>query len=179
VVAGHCRGPATPGLAARLPAGAAVTSSAQLTAALRGDPVAAVPRQGLLAAAIAAVVLAITGFCVSIATGSAAAAGNALLAALGVSPAAAAGSSAWESSCSACRPRCGPRPGRRARRTARPGITLTTSATAPVPPVLIEFGWPQTLALAVAVAVVPVLAAGLAMARRPDPAAALRAAEAA
>jgi hypothetical protein len=48
-----------------------------------------------------------------------------------------------------------------------------------VPPVLIEFGWPQTLALAVAVAVVPVLAAGLAMARRPDPAAALRAAEAA
>ena len=170
-----------PGLAARLPAGAAVTSSAQLTAALRGDPVAAVPRQGLLAVAIAAVVLAITGFCVSIATGvRQRRAENALLAALGVPPAAAAGQLCLEKlMLSVPSALAGLALGAVLAELLVPAITLTTSATAPVPPVLIEFGWPQTLALAVAVAVVPVLAAGLAMARRPDPAAALRAAEAA
>ena len=48
-----------------------------------------------------------------------------------------------------------------------PAITLTSSATAPVPPVLIEFGWAQTLPLALAVAVLPVLAAALTIARAP------------
>jgi hypothetical protein len=48
-----------------------------------------------------------------------------------------------------------------------------------VPPVLIQFSWPQTILLALAVAVLPVLAAGLTIARRPDAAAQLRAAEAA
>jgi hypothetical protein len=48
-----------------------------------------------------------------------------------------------------------------------------------VPPVLIQFGWPQTLLLALAVAVLPVLAAAFTLARRPDAAAELRAAEAA
>ena len=175
------RGQPPPGLAARLPAGTAVTSSAQLTAALRGDPVAAVPRQGLLAVAIAAVVLAITGFCVSIATGvRQRRAENALLAALGVAPAAAARQLCLEKlMLSVPAALAGLALGAVLAELLVPAITLTTSATAPVPPVLIEFGWPQTVALAVAVAVVPVLAAGLAMARRPDPAAALRAAEAA
>jgi hypothetical protein len=45
----------------------------------------------------------------------------------------------------------------------------------PVPPVSIQFGWAQTLALAVAIP--PVLAVALTIVRRPD-AAALRAAEA-
>jgi hypothetical protein len=60
-----------------------------------------------------------------------------------------------------------------------PAITLTSSATTPVPPVLIQFSWAQTLTLTLAVAVLPVLAAALTIARRPDAAAALRAAEAA
>jgi hypothetical protein len=60
-----------------------------------------------------------------------------------------------------------------------PAITLTSSATIPVPPVLIHFGWALTLPLAVAVAVLPVLAAALTIARRPDAAAELRTAEAA
>jgi hypothetical protein len=60
-----------------------------------------------------------------------------------------------------------------------PAITLTSSASTPEPPVLIQFGWAQTLPLALAVAVLPVLAAALTIARRPDAAAALRAAEAA
>jgi hypothetical protein len=46
----------------------------------------------------------------------------------------------------------------------------------PVPPVLIQFGRAQTLALAVAIP--PVLALALTIVRRPDAAAALRAAEA-
>jgi predicted outer membrane lipoprotein len=45
--------------------------------------------------------------------------------------------------------------------------------------VLIHFGWALTLPLAVAVAVLPVLAAALTVARRPDAAAELRTAEAA
>jgi hypothetical protein len=49
----------------------------------------------------------------------------------------------------------------------------------PVPPVLIQFSWSQTLPLALAVAVLPVLAAALTIARRPDAAAELRAAESA
>ena len=47
-----------------------------------------------------------------------------------------------------------------------------------MPPVLIQFGWSQTLTLALAVAVLPVLVAAFTIARRPDAAAELRAAEA-
>ena len=55
---------------------------------------------GLLTVSVAAAVLAITGFCVSIAAGvRQRRAENALLAALGVAPRAAAGQSAWRSSC--------------------------------------------------------------------------------
>jgi hypothetical protein len=60
-----------------------------------------------------------------------------------------------------------------------PAITLTAAATRPMPPVLIQLGWSQTLLLALAVAVLPVLAAALTIAWRPDAAAELRAAESA
>ena len=81
-----------PGLAATLPPGSAVTSSAAVASALVGDPLSTVPQQALLAVAVAAAVLAITGFCVSIAAGvRQRRAENALLAALGVAPRAAAG----------------------------------------------------------------------------------------
>jgi ABC-type antimicrobial peptide transport system permease subunit len=60
-----------------------------------------------------------------------------------------------------------------------PAITLSPAATTPQPPVLIEFGWAATLGAALLLAVLPVLAAALVMIRRPDPAASLRAAEAA
>jgi len=63
--------------------------------------------------------------------------------------------------------------------TSNSTITLTSAATIPVPPVLIQFGWAQTLPLALAVAVLPVLAAALTIARRPDAAAELRASESA
>ena len=59
-----------------------------------------------------------------------------------------------------------------------PAITLTVGAARPFPPVLVQIpvGW--AVLLAAAVAALPVLAAAASIARRPDPAAELRAAEA-
>ena len=169
-----------PGLTTRLPAGTSVTSASALTESLLNDPVSAVPRHALLAVALAAVLLAITGFCVSIASGvRQRRAENALLAALGVPPGAAAGQLALENlMLSGPSALAGLALGAVLAELLVPAITLTTTATIPVPPVLIEFSWPLTLALAVAVAVIPVLAGAMALARRPDPAAALRTAEA-
>ena len=174
-------GTVPPGLVARLPPGTTVTSATQLASDLLNDPVSAVPQRALLAVAITAILLAITGFCVSIAAGvRQRRAENALLAALGVPPGAAAGQLGLEKLLlSVPSALAGLALGAIVAELLVPALTLTTSAAHPVPPVLIHFGWPQTLGLAVVVAVIPVLAAVLAMARRPDPAAALRAAEAA
>jgi hypothetical protein len=59
-----------------------------------------------------------------------------------------------------------------------PTLTLTATGATPVPPVLVivPLGW--VLGVAVCLAALPVLAAALATARQPDPAAELRAAEA-
>ena len=152
-----------------------------MAAGLLGDPLSTVPQQALLAVAIAAAVLAITGFCVSIAAGvRLRRAENALLAALGVAPRAAAGQLCLEKlMLSLPSALAGLVLGVVLAELLVPAITLTSSATTPVPPVLIQFGWSQTLLLALAVAVLPVLAAALTIARRPDPAAELRAAESA
>ncbi len=170
-----------PGLAASLPPGSAVVSTQGVAAGLLSDPLSTVPQQGLLAVAIAAAVLAITGFCVSIAAGvRQRRAENALLAALGVPPRVAAGQLCLEKlMLSLPSALAGLVLGGVLAELLVPAITLSPSATVPVPPVLIQFGWSQTLPLALAVAVIPVLAAALTITRRPDPAAALRAAEAA
>ena len=174
-------GPAPPGLSRLVPPGSAVTSASGTTAALLADPLSTLPQQGLLAVTIAAAVLAITGFCVSIAAGvRQRRAENALLAALGVAPRAAAGQLCLEKlMLSGPAALAGLVLGVVLAELLVPAITLTAAATRPVPPVLIQFGWTQTLLLAVAVAVLPVLTAALTLARRPDAAAELRAAEAA
>jgi FtsX-like permease family len=168
------------GLAGDLPPGSAVTSTAVVAAGLLNDPLSQVPQQALLAVAIAAAVLAITGFCVSIAAGvRQRRTENALLAALGVPPRSAAGQLCLEKlMLSLPAAAAGLVLGVVLAELLVPAITLTSSATTPVPPVLIEFGWAQTVTLALAVAVLPVLAAALTIARRPDAAAELRAAEA-
>jgi hypothetical protein len=168
------------GLPAVLPPGAAVTSAAGVASRLLDDPLSIVPQQGLLAVAVAAAVLAIAGFCVGIAAGlRQRRAENALLAALGVTPRAAAGQLCLEKLLlSLPSALAGLALGVVLARLLVPAITLTTSATTPVPPVLIQFGWSQTLPLALAIAVLPVLAAALTVARRPDAAAELRTAEA-
>jgi ABC-type antimicrobial peptide transport system permease subunit len=166
---------------AALPPGSAVISANGIAAALLADPLSTVPQQALLAVAIAAAVLAITGFCVSIAAGvRQRRAENALLAALGVPPRAAAAQLCLEKlMLSVPSAVAGLVLGVILAELLVPAITLTAAATAPIPPVLIQLGWPQTLALALAVAVLPVLAAALTIARRPDAAAELRAAESA
>ena len=170
-----------PGLAATLPPGSAITSSDAVASGLLSDPLSTVPQQALLAVAIAAVVLAIGGFCVSIAAGvRQRRAENALLAALGVPPRMAAGQLCLEKlMLSLPAALAGLALGVVLAELLVPAITLSPSATTPVPPVLIEFGWLQTLSLVLAVAVLPVLAAGLTIARRPDAAAELRTAESA
>jgi len=77
--------------AAGLPSGSALISETALADGLLNDRLSDVPQQALLGVAIAALLLASTGFCVSIAAGvQQRRAENALLAALGVMPRAAA-----------------------------------------------------------------------------------------
>jgi len=169
------------GLVAGLPSGSAVTNVAAVTGGLLNDPLSALPQQALLGLAIAALLLASTGFCVSIAAGvRQREAENALLAALGVAPRAAAGQLCLEKfMLSLPSALAGLALGAFLSELLVPAITLSPSATTPQPPVLIEFGWGPTLAAALALAILPVLAAALVTVRRPDPAASLRAAEAA
>jgi ABC-type antimicrobial peptide transport system permease subunit len=130
---------------------------------------------------LTAAVLAITGFCVSIAAGvRQRRAENALLAALGVPPRSAAAQLSLEKlMLSVPSAVAGLILGAVLAELLVPAITLTPAATQPVPPVLIQLAWFQILTLALAVSVLPVIAAGLTIARRPDPAAELRAAESA
>jgi hypothetical protein len=169
-----------PGLAARLPAGSAITSSAQLADALTADPLSAAPQQALLALAAAAALLAVTGFCVAIAAGvRQRRAENALMAALGVTPGGAAGQLVLEKLLlSLPAAALGVVLGAVVARLLVPAVTLTAAAAVPVPPPLTLLDLSQTIPLALAIAVLPAIAAALAMIRRPDAAAELRAAEA-
>jgi hypothetical protein len=170
-----------PGLAAGIPPGSAVTSAGGAAAGLLSNPLSTIPQQALLAVALAAAVLAITGFCVSIAAGvRQRRAESALLAALGVPPRSAAAQLCLEKlMLSVPSALAGLVLGVVLAELLVPAVTLTAAATTPVPPVLIQFSWAQTLPLALAIAVLPVLAAGLTIVRRPDAAAELRAAESA
>ena len=170
-----------PGLAARLPAGSAITSAAQLAAALTADPLSAAPQQALLALAVAAALLAVTGFCMAIAADvRQRRTENALMAALGVTPGGAARELVLEKLLvSLPAAALGLVIGAVVARLLVPAVTLTAAAAEPVPPPLTMLDLTQTIPLALAIAVLPAIAAALAMTRRPDPAAELRAAEAA
>jgi hypothetical protein len=169
------------GLARSLPPGATITSSAGLAAATVADPLSAVPQQALLAMAVAAALLAISGFWVSIAANvRQRRAENALLAALGVGQRSAAAQLFLEKLLlSVPAAALGLLLGTLVARLLVPAVTLSPTAQTPVPPPVTLFDLPQTVPLAVAVAVLPALAAALVVFRRPDPAAELRAAEAA
>jgi len=168
-------------LAGALPPGSTVTSRTALAAATLSDPLSAAPQQALLAVAAAAALLAVTGFWVSIAASvRQRRAENALLAALGVAPRSAAAQLFLEKLLlSVPSAALGLLLGTIVARLLVPAVTLTSTAQLPVPPPVTLFDLPQTIPLAVAVAVLPALAAALVIFRRPDPAAELRAAEAA
>ena len=160
--------------------GASVTDRAAQTAALLGNSLSVPPRQAALAVGLAAVLLAAIGFSASVA-------GNvrdrraesAVLSALGVARAAQTGQLCLEQlMLSAPAAAGGLLVGAALARLVVPALTLTAAGTRPVPPVLVQIpaGW--AVLLAGAVAAFPVLAAAVTAARRPDPVADLRAAEA-
>jgi hypothetical protein len=166
---------------AGLPSGVTVTSRARRATGLLSDPVSAAPQQAAIAVAAAAALLAAIGFSLSIAAGlRSRRPQNAMLAALGVSPSAQARQLCLEEFM-LCLPAAaaGLLAGTWLAHLLIPAVTITAAATAPVPPVLVEvpLGW--AVGLAVTVAVIPVLVAAATVARRPDPAVQLRAAEAA
>jgi hypothetical protein len=164
-----------------LPSGATTMSSGALAAATVADPLSAAPQQALLAMTVAAALLAIFGFWVSIAANvRARRAENAVLAALGVSQRSAAAQLFLEKLLlSIPAAALGLLLGTVVARLLVPAVTLSPTAQTPVPPPLTLFDLPQTIPLAAAAAVLPALAAALVVFRRPDPAAELRATEAA
>jgi hypothetical protein len=167
------------GLSAALPAGTVVTGAAALAAATEGDSLSAAPQQALLAMAAAAALLAVTGFWVSIAADVRRRRGEtALLAALGVTRRGAAAQLCLEKLLlSVPAAALGVLLGELIAQLLVPAVTLNAAAQLPTPPVIIVDDLPQAIALALAVAVLPAVAAALGAVRRPDPAAELRAAE--
>ena len=164
-----------------LPSGATTESSAALAAAIVADPLSAAPQLALLAMTVAAALLAVFGFWVSIAANvRQRRAENAVLAALGVSQWSAAAQLFLEKLLlSVPAAALGLVLGTVVANLLVPAVILSPTAQTPVPPPVTLFDLPQTIPLAVAVAVLPALAAALVVFRRPDPAAELRAAEAA
>jgi hypothetical protein len=162
-----------------LPSGATTNTSAALAAAIVADPLSAAPQQALLAMTVAAALLAVFGFWVSIAANvRQRRAENAVLAALGVSQRSAAAQLFLEKLLlSVPAAALGLVLGTVVANLLVPAVTLSPTAQIPVPPPVTLFDLPQTIPLAVAVAVIPALAAALIIFRRPDPAAELRAAE--
>ena len=162
-----------------LPGGMSATTRAGLAAALLGNAVSATPQQVLLAIAVTGAVLALAGFGVSVAaTISERRLESALLSALGVSRAAQVRQFCLEELLlSGPAAVAGLALGAMAALLLVPAVTLTPGATVPVPPAQTELAWAQAVPLALVVAALPVLAAALTLARRPDPAARLRAVE--
>ncbi len=169
------------GLAGVLPAGSSLTSRDQLAAGLLGNALSATPQQAVLAVAIAAALLAIAGFFVSIAANVAQRRQeSALLAALGVTQRSQAGQlCTQELMLSLPAALAGLLLGGVLTILLVPAVTLTPAATTPMPPALTTFAWAQALGLAALVVLLPVLVAAATAARIPDPAATLRTAESA
>jgi hypothetical protein len=162
-----------------LPAGSTVTDRASLQTSLVSNSLSAAPLLEGLAIAAAAAVLAGLGFSIGVAASvRARRSQSALLAALGYSPRAQVrGLCLEELMLTVPAALAGLGVGIGLAHLIIPAITLTASATTPVPGVLVEvpLGWAALIALAVVVT--PVVIAAIVLARRRDPAAELRAAE--
>jgi ABC-type antimicrobial peptide transport system permease subunit len=163
----------------RLPAGLglSVTDWASQQAALLDNPLLRAPRQAMLATGLAAVLLGVLGFSISVAASlRSRRTQSAVFAALGVGKNAQAGQLCLEQ-CALSVPAAaaGLLTGIGLAQLMVPAITLTAGATAPVPWVLTVVPLGPAVGLALVTAAVPVVAAALTVARRPDPAAQLRA----
>lgn len=166
---------------AGLPRGASALAADTVAAGLQRDPVSAAPIKAALAVAAAAAVLASLGFCVSVAASARGRRSQrALLAALGVASGAQARLFCLEEiMISGPAALVGLILGIGLAHVLIPAITLTATAGVPVPPVLVRLPLAWVGLIAIAVPAIPVLAAAVTTLRQPDPAAELRAAEAA
>lgn len=169
-------GAAPPGL----PAGVTVTTRAGLAGTLLEDPMAVIPQQAIQATALAAALLAVLGFSVSVA-GSVRErrSQSALLAALGVTARTQARLLSFEAlALTLPAAATGLGLGTVLAHLLVPAVTLTATAAAPAVPVLVRVPLAPAIAIALVVTAIPVLAAAASAIRRPDPAAQLRASEA-
>jgi ABC-type antimicrobial peptide transport system permease subunit len=163
----------------RLPAGLglSVTGRASALTALLDDPLLKAPRLAMLAIGVAAVLLGVLGFSISVA-GSLRSrrTQSAVFAALGVGKNAQAGQLCLEQ-CVLSVPAAaaGLLAGAGLAWLMVPAITLTAAAAVPVPWVLVIIPFGPAAAAALVTAAVPAAAAALTVVRRPDPAAQLRA----
>jgi hypothetical protein len=163
-----------------LPAGTAVTDAAILDQRLSRDPLSAAPARAAVAVAAAAAVLAALGCCVSVAaSASQRRPQRALLGALGVRRR----TQAWlccleEALVSVPAAAVGLAIGTFLAHLVVPALTVTATGGLPPLPVIVTLpaGW--LVVIAAGLPAVPVLAAAVAAAGGPDPAAELRAAEA-
>ena len=160
--------------------GASVTSRAAAAAAAARNPLSELPREGALASGLAAVLVAAIGFSISVAASvRARRAESAVLSALGVARPAQAGQLCLEQlMLSVPAAVAGLLVGAGLAHLLVPAITLTATAGRPFPPVLVLIPVGRAVLLAAILAALPVLAAAGSIARRSDPAAELRAAEA-
>jgi len=163
----------------RLPArlGLSVTSRASRQALLLNNPLLKAPRQAMLAIGLAAVLLGVLGFSVSVvASLRSRRTQNAVFAALGVGKNAQAGQLCLEQ-CALSLPAAaaGLLAGIGLAQLVVPAITLTTDAASPVPSALTIVPLSAAVVLALITAAGPAVVAALSVLRRPDPAAQLRA----
>jgi hypothetical protein len=162
-----------------LPAGLglSVTDRASQQAALLRNQLLTTPRQAMLAIGVAAVLLGVLGFSISVAASlRSRRTQSAVFAALGVGKNAQAGQLCLEQ-CALSLPAAaaGLLAGIGLAELMVPAITLTADATQPLPWPLVILPLGPAVALALVTAAVPVAAAALSVLRRPDPAAQLRA----
>jgi FtsX-like permease family protein len=162
-----------------VPAGAVVTDRSAQTADLLGDSLSAAPQQAGLAVALAAALLAVMGFAASVAASLRdRRTRRVLLNALGVPMFAQARQLCLEELVlSVPAAVAGLLAGIGLARLIIAAVVLTPDGASPVPPVLVRIPLGWAAGLAVAVCVVPVLAALATAAQRPDTAARLRGAE--
>jgi hypothetical protein len=163
----------------RLPAGLglSVTSRVNQQAALLDNPLLTAPRQAMLAIGVAAVLLGVLGFSVSVAASlRSRRTQSAVFAALGVGKNDQAGQLCLEQGAlSLPAAAAGLLAGIGLAELMVPAITLTADSTAPLPWALVIVPLGPAVALALLTAAGPVAAAALSVLRRPDPAAQLRA----
>ncbi len=148
---------------------------------MRADPLLSAPVDAAVAISAAAALLAAVGFCVSVAASARARRSQrALLGALGMTPAAQARLFCLEELLlTVPAAAVGLAVGIGLAHLLVPALTLGANAGLPVPAALVKVPFWWAAALAVVVPAIPVLAAAVIALRQPDPAAELRAAEAA